>query len=181
METVIGLVVGFALGVLGSWLFWKYLLWIRPNVSIAPKIAISRDKQTGKRVYRFKILNNGKHQVKDVTLGAWVCDLMTVPGGQVSRSLYVFPLNNSETVSLAPNGNADRPWGLTPEVIFRSAPDFDVESLLDDPEKRVLITLRVSDALSGTTVVQQFTFTKDDLVWGHFRVGDSFQIEHDHP
>ena len=179
METVIGLVVGFALGVLGSWLFWKYLLYIRPDVSIAPKIAVSIDEQTGKRVYRFKMHNNGRHQVKDITLGAWVCDLMTVPGGQVSRGLCTLPLNNSQTLTLAPNGDADRPWGLTPEAVFRSAPDFDVETLLDEPEKRILITLRVADALSGTTVVQQRTFTKNDLVLGHFRLGESLQIEHE--
>ena len=179
METVIGFVVGFALGIIGSWLFWKYLLWIRPDVLIASKIAVSMDEKTGKRVYRFKILNNGRHQVKDITLGAWVCDLMTVPGGQVSRGLFTFPLNNSQTLTLAPNGNVDRPWGLTPEAVFRSVPDFDVEALLNEPEKRILITLRVTDALSGTTVVQQRTFTNNDLVWGHFRLGDSLQIEHE--
>ena len=67
--------------------FWKYLLWVRPDVSIAPKIAVSRNDQTGIKTYRFKIYNNGRHQVIGITLKAWLCDLIELPGGNAFSQL----------------------------------------------------------------------------------------------
>lgn len=165
------------MGIAGCWAFWRYLLWVQPDVSIAPKIAVSKNNQTDKNVYRFKILNNGKRQVTNITFKAWICDLMDVLGGKVSRGLYPFPINNSETATLGCKSKVERPWGLTPETVFRSEADFDVDRLLLDPDKRILVTLRVSDALSGTTVVQQRTFDKNDFVIGAFQLGESFSIK----
>lgn len=177
MGIAISILVGLVLGVAGCWGFWRYLLWVRPNVSIAPKIAVSKNDQTGRNVYRFKIYNNGGHQVIGITFKAWLCDLIDLPGGKASHSLSTLPIFNTDTTTLSCRRKADRPWGLTPETFFRSEPDFDVESLLANPGKRILVTLRVTDALSGTTVVQQRTFSKHDLQYGTFCLGEGLEIE----
>jgi hypothetical protein len=137
---------------------------------------MTKDAATGKHIVRFKILNKGKNQVIGITFKAWVCDLLEVPGGKISRALYIFPISNSETATLTPERQTSRPWGLTPEQIYRSEPEFDVMELLSHSNQRILVTLRVSDAVSGTTVVQQVTYCKEDVIDGHFEFGESLEI-----
>lgn len=177
MTLVLGSCLGFIFGVIACWLFWKYLLVLKPNVAIAPVIAMTRNEQTGRRIFRFKIYNKGARQVIGITLNGWVVELLDVPGGQITKALYKFPIRNSETMALNPENTFERPWDLNAETYFRTEPEFDTLELLSHPGRRVMITLRVSDALSGTTVVQQKTYEHSDFKEGMFRIGESMEIE----
>jgi hypothetical protein len=95
----------------------------------------------------------------------------------VSYGLYRFPILNSETKALNPIGNSERPWGLTPEARFNSESEFDAYELLADSARKIMITLRVTDALSGTTVVQQKVYGIEQIKEGIFKIGDSFEVE----
>jgi hypothetical protein len=164
-------------GVIACWFFWRYLLFIKPDVSISPFIAMSRNETTGRPVFRFKIYNKGNRQVIGITLNAWVCRLIDAPGGQISRALYRLPIPNSETRTLNPKDKSERPWGLSPDAYLSSEPEFDLLQLLADPNRKILITLRTTDALSGTTVVKQKTFERRQIKEGMFRVGERMEVE----
>lgn len=176
MELTISISLGFLFGIIACWVFWRYLRWQRPKVEIARKVSLTKDAVTGKQIIRFKILNKGRNQVIGITFKAWVCDLLEVPGGKMSRGLYILPISNSETATLTPRGQTSRPWGLTPEQLYRSEPEFDVMKLLSHSDHRILITLRVSDAVSGTTAVQQVTYCRGDVIEGLFEFGESLEI-----
>ena len=175
MELILTTILGLIVGIIASFIFWGYQRFIKPDVTIAPLITATRDKETGKKIYRFKIRNNGKNQVVGIIFKAWVCDLIDVPGGKISRGIADFPIKNSNTLTLAPKGRSKRPWGLTEERIFRSTPDFDFENMLSE-ERRIMVTLRVSDGLTGTTDVQQRVFSKEDVKEGIFAFGASLEV-----
>lgn len=176
MDMVLPTIAGLIIGVATSWMFWRYLLWVKPKVVLSPKVSVTFDRTKGKKVYRFKIVNTGRHQAINITLRAWVADLMKVPGGEVSRAIYEMPINNSQTATLNPEKDVKRPWGLTSETTLRSEPDRDIEGMLEDCNTIIMVTLRVSDAISGTTIVQQRTYSRADIVRGMFKIGRSFEI-----
>lgn len=177
MEILLSIILGLAVGIISSFMFWGGQRLVKPSVSIASKIAITKDEKTGKRAYRFKVRNNGKNQVVDITFKAWICELSSVPGGNISSGVEIFPINNSNTVTLAPCGKSERPWGLTEETTFRSLPNFDVEDMLADTNRKIMVTMRCSDSVSGTTVVQQKIFTAEDIKEGQFEFGQGMEIK----
>jgi hypothetical protein len=176
MQLLLSTILGFIFGIVACWAFWKYLLWQRPKVAIADKIAVETNDANNSKIYRFKITNKGSNQVVSITLKAWICDLLVVAGGQISRGLHELPISNSETVTLAPKGAANRPWGLTPERIFRCESGINIDEIMAVPNRRILVTLRVTDAISGTTAVQQISYDRKDILQGNFAFGESFEI-----
>lgn len=44
MENILATAIGFIIGIAGNWLFWRYLLFIRPKVVLRPKIAAVIDE-----------------------------------------------------------------------------------------------------------------------------------------
>lgn len=176
MGIIFGTLLGFVFGIIACWLFWKYLLFLKPNIEIAPLISFTKNEKTGRKIFRFKIVNRGVRQVTGITLNAWLCDLMGIPGGKVSRGLYRFPIKNSDTLTLNPEKQAERPWGLTPESTFKSEPEFDAYGLLAVPNHKIMITLRVADAISGTTVVTQKVYGREHIKEGMFEIGGSMKV-----
>lgn len=170
------LFAGCVLGLLATWVFWKYMLRIKPKVEISPHIAVSPVTATGKKRYRFKFINQGSNQVIDISCNAWVCFLQDVPGGSMSHSLYQLPLTQSSTRTLGVNKNVDRPWGLTPEMTISFTPDIDMMKLMADGDRRILLTFRGTDAISGTTVVWQKTYAETDIKAGAFCFGTNMDI-----
>jgi hypothetical protein len=66
-KDIITTLVGFVLGVFGSWLFWRFLLVLRPDVRISPHVLKGHDRlDSGKVVYRLKVYNFGRRQVVDL-------------------------------------------------------------------------------------------------------------------
>jgi hypothetical protein len=70
MGLILGTFLGFIFGVIACWLFWRYLLFLKPNVEVAPFISFIKNEKTGRRRFQFKILNRGKQQVTGITLNA---------------------------------------------------------------------------------------------------------------
>lgn len=176
VEAVASTMVGFALGVFGSWIFWKYLLWVKPSVELSKNVSVSTDSNTGEKTYRVKIINVGRNQVIDISLKAWVVTLMELHGGKVSTAVYEMPVRNSPTMTLNPEKQVKRPWGITSEAYIRSTPDEDIERMLEEKNTKLMVTFRASDALSGSTVVQQVVYSRADIVPGMFKMGRSFDI-----
>ena len=177
MELLYSSLLGCLFGILAAWLFWKYLLFLKPKVEISPFIVAENGSVIGENVYKFKILNNGNRQVINVVLNAWLCELMDVPGGKITTTLAQFNIRKSDTLTLSPAKNNERPWGLTPEATFRFIPHIDLEKELLPPNRRIMIALKVSDAVSGTTVVQQKTYFKKDIIYGEFKFGASLAAQ----
>ena len=176
MELFTSGLLGFSIGLLANWLFWRTLTWQRPKVVIAPEVAVERDPTTGKEIYRFKLVNRGCHQVIGITFNAWVVCLIDRPGGKITKTVKHLPTHNSATQTLAAAGDGNEPWGLVPYVFLSTQPDQPIGALLEEQGTRVLATLRVTDAVSGSTVVHQMTFTAADLVEGQFQLGNDLQV-----
>lgn len=152
------------------------MLVLRPKVSISAEVAKGWSNGISqKRVYRFKIRNDGKRQVINVSLVVTVCTLVDVPGGKISSSIGTI-LPRKTVSALAPRSLAWSSWDIPPIYIFVAKPDIDVEHLLNQPDTRIMATLSASDAQSGTTHVQRVTYTKQDVVDGQYVKGLSFEI-----
>lgn len=176
MESSISAILGFLTGVLATWFFWQTLLWQRPKITIADKVSVETNSQTGKKELRFKIYNAGKNQVTSIKVNAWLCDLHDTPSGAVARGVHHLPIPNSETLTLCAKGKEDRPWGLPPEKTFASSPEVDFTEFLQQPNTRLMFVVRASDAISGSTIVKQITYSKRDLVLGTFTLGESLDV-----
>jgi hypothetical protein len=178
MELFIGTILGFIVGLIATWLFWKYMLVLKPDVSISTQVASELStKNSGRKTYRFKIRNNGKRQVINVSLVVTICRLIDVPGGKISSKIgTIFTKKNAS--ALAPHSISWSSWEIPPIYIFVATPDFDVEELISQPDTRIMATLSTTDAQSGTTHVQRVTYTQHDIIEGNFIKGLGFEIKH---
>ncbi len=174
-EQVIGAVVGFLVGFVTNAVFWKYMLFLRPNVSLSPQVAKGINSENGHTLYRFKIRNNGKRQAVNVSLIVTLCRLKDVPGGRISSNIgTILPIKNIS--ALAGYSTSWTPWELPPIYIFVAKPNFNLDEELDKLNTRMIATLSVTDAQSGTIHVQRTTYRKDDVVVGDFLKGLSLAI-----
>lgn len=176
MGQFIGGSIGFLVGMLATWIFWKYMLILKPKVSISPQVSkdISADNPEQK-VYRFKIRNEGKRQVVNISLVVTVCRLINVPRGKISSNIGTL-LPKKNISALAPKSESWSSWDIPPIYIFVGKPDFDVEQMLSQEDTRIMATLSATDSQSGTTHVQRVTYMLKDLVEGNFVKGLGFDI-----
>ncbi|MCW5206900.1 hypothetical protein VU08_08265 [Desulfobulbus sp. F5] len=171
--------VGFFVGFVTNAVFWKYMLFLRPNVSLSPQVAKEVDQKNGQILYRFKIRNNGKRQAVNVSLIVTLCRLKDVAGGRISSNIGTI-LSMKNVSALAECSVSWIPWELPPIYIFVAKPNFNAEEELGKPNTRMIATLSVTDAQSGTTHVQRTTYRKEDVVDGDFIKGLSFEIKTTH-
>ncbi|MGD2117330.1 MAG: hypothetical protein PVG66_03160 [Chromatiales bacterium] len=172
-SSILGLIAGFS----ASWLFWKYLLNTKPRVEISDEIAVQFHAKTQTPIYTFKLVNRGLHQVTSIYFNAWLCELVDIPRGKVTHGLYKFPISNSDTRTLASKNSADPPWGLEAEMNIATRPEIDATAYLKRGDCAILITCKYTDAISGTTVVQQKHYNRHAIVPGWFPAGDSLKVE----
>lgn len=176
MEIILSIPIGIFVGVLASWIFWKYQFELKPDVKVSDFVAVHTDEADGHEYYRFKLVNLGHQQVTDITFNAWLCELKNVPDGEVSSGVIQLPINNSNTMTLSGINDADRPWGLTPETTFRCKPDVNLLNLLKSKPYKVLITLKASNAVSGSKVVIQKTYDRESFIHGYFSKGVDLNV-----
>ena len=86
-EQIIGAAVGFVVGFITNGVFWKYMLFLRPDVSLSPQVAKKVDAENCQTLYRFKIRNNGKRQAVNISLTVTLCRLRDVPNGKISSNI----------------------------------------------------------------------------------------------
>ena len=165
----IDFLIGLAAGIIATFVFQFLLLQKKPKVVLAQQVSMETLNTSPARYrYSFKAQNKGRHQVVDITLRAWLCELESVEGNEVSKGVYEFSINNSETRTLAPNGKSNRPWGLTSEAEFSAESDQNILQFLSSRNHLIMITFKARDAISGTTLVLQQTYGKRDVVEGIF-------------
>lgn len=178
-DQFIAAVVGFSVGFVTNAVFWKYMLFLRPNVSLSPQVAKEIDQKNGQTLYRFKIRNNGKRQAVNISLIVTLCRLKDVPGGRISSSIgTILPKKNVS--ALEKYSTSCTTWDMTRTYIFVARPNFNAEKELGKPNTRMIATLSATDAQSGTTYVQRTTYRKEDVVNGNFTKGLSFEIKTTH-
>lgn len=170
----IELLLGFLTGLLCTWLSWKYMLFVKPKVAVAP--VVCREVVDGKATYFFKVANEGKHQAIDLKFKASVYKLRDIPGGKIAAMCANLPFNVTGAPALSKRKEEWDYWELPPIYVFMSSPDFDLEALLNDPEARILFTVSVKDAMSGTSVVQRQSYALEDIVDGQFVKGLGFAV-----
>lgn len=165
LDFIIGILAGFV----AAYLYQRFLIFRKPDIILASQISMKElDKLKGRNRYGFKLQNRGKHQVIDITLKAWLCELKEIEGNKVSKGIYEFEINNSNTRTLAPHGKSEEPWGLNYETVLSAESDRNIIEFLNQPDHAVLVTVRATDAISGTTVVQQKEYSQDCIKKGVF-------------
>lgn len=174
----IDLLAGFFAGIAATYAYQIYSLTRKPSIELANEVSMeSLDDLGHKHLYSFKLRNCGRNQVVDITLKAWLCKLVEIDGAKVSKGVYEFCINNSNTRTLAPEGKSDRPWGLTSEAELSAESEVNVPQFLSDSSHRIMVTVKASDAISGTTIVQQQTYSNEDIKEGIFGFRDRMAVE----
>jgi hypothetical protein len=170
------LLFAFLLGFASCWAFWRYLLVMKPEISISPYIAKgwSREER-GKVAYRIKIYNITDTQVINIKAQCLIARLIDIPFGKRKFGKKL-QLKNDELLVLGPKSNLGDSWGISPIYVFTFEPEIDIENLMDQGEK-LIFTLSATDALSGTTVVWRKSYSKEDIKYGDFKWGLEFDIQ----
>jgi hypothetical protein len=164
---IIGTLLSFTLGALTSWLFWRYLLFLKPKVQISPMILKGQSrKEPSKTVYRIKVINLSKRQAINIAVSASICTTSGTPGIDQRRvATRHLTLNFGDLPALGSKTRLGDIWGVAPFFIFWT--DEDIEPFLTEG-CRLVFSLSASDALSGTTVVQRIAYRKADIDVGDF-------------
>lgn len=174
---MIEIVIGFLGGIFTSWIFWKYLHFLKPDVRVSPQIAkaISLDETQEKRTtYLIKVINMGERQAINVSAKAHLCKLADIYGGK-RRITKKIELKGNQVFALGPRKLLGDSWKITPVWYVVLSPQDALEKLVDDNWK-VRFLLSATDALSGTTIVQSVVYGKNEIVNGDFGWGLEFDI-----
>jgi hypothetical protein len=175
LKEVANLLLGFFLGVFGSWLFWKYLLFLQPRVQIS-RILLKgfHHIRTNEIIYRIKVYNSGRRQVVDLVASALIVRVR-----EKKRYLTVRELKLSfdgQIPSLGAVQDLGNPLhAISPVFHFQILDEINLEEQLADDEW-IFFTLSARDALSGTDKVQRVAFNRHNIKEGGFLYGLTFDI-----
>jgi len=120
--------IGFAIGLLSTWFFWKYMLSTKPQLVIADHVIASGSNEPGQKTYRFTLRNTGKNQIIDIAANAWICDLAKTQEREYAMSLYQLPIYKSDTLTLGTKNYIKNPWELPDTFLLPATPDRDMGS-----------------------------------------------------
>lgn len=180
------IIISIILNLAASWLFWKYMLNIKPDILASPIVLKGKSRSDNRKIYRIKIINKGDRQIKDVELTASLLEIKGTLGIDHRRSpVRCVRLNdkceplkvtitNNQILGFGAKEEIYNVWGLsvmlivTIEIKNENGEDFDLESILTD-ERRLVLTISATDALSGTTILQRYSYTKDKILQGDFK------------
>ena len=69
MIEIIGILLCFILGIISSYPFWKYLLFLKPRLKISPYILKGRSlKPESETIYRLKIFNDSNRPIVNLNI-----------------------------------------------------------------------------------------------------------------
>jgi hypothetical protein len=173
MDFFLGQIIGFVIGILSSWVFWYFLLLIKPNVQISNIVNYLPEK----KAFQIKIINKGKRQVVDVQADLFIAERPMVGNSFKMISLYRFKFKRDSVTALAPIQDLEKPWKLLTATTFTTEPNEDALNLMLSPsqyEKRLVFTLSASDGLSGSKVIQRVAFRAKDIRQGRWAKGLEF-------
>lgn len=166
-----GQLLSFIVGIISSWFFWYILLVTKPNVKVSPHIAYNPKDN----YLRIKVSNNSRRQVVDISLQLIVAEKNSpVDNTAVFRAVFHNPVR---PVLDSINAIEDA-WSLPISTVFRVADAKTVIKLLSaQPDRRLMLTLSATDAISNSKVVKRMIYKPDDIHKGVFKPGrKSFEI-----
>lgn len=167
MEIVLSQFIGFVIGVFSSWVFWYYLVNVKPKIEISHSIVYNPTSKT----LHVKIRNGRRRQVTDVQVSLAVVE--EEPNGRL-QTLHIAKLRRDMLFALAPIQDLHKRWSIPVTTVFSTD---DGEQMLEllatkgNGERRIVFVLAVTDGLSGTKVVQQVTYRAEDVKYGRFGLG----------
>ncbi|TKB25339.1 hypothetical protein FCL47_14910 [Desulfopila sp. IMCC35006] len=166
---------GFILGIIGTFLFWRFQINIKPKIAISDHILRGQSNtDPNKYLYRIKVYNLSNRQIINISIGCSLSYKINIGNGKrsVGKSLTVKP----KTVQfLGPKKNWGDPFGLSPVKIFQLT-DIDYIEENFTNEKRILFTILATDAESGAATVLRKVYMLNDIKIGNFEPGLHFGI-----
>lgn len=177
MDLFINQMYGFVIGVLSSWAFWYFLLILKPGVAISPIATYS--KKDGK--FRVKIANRGRRQVTDLQVSLAITERRTHKKATPTLNvIHNLQLVKDSLPALAPLQDLNKEWALPAIYTIRSGEDRTAWDLLDSQhpeERRLVFTISMTDAISGTKVVKRVAYGLSKIKFGRF--GKDFTVVDD--
>ncbi len=176
MIDIVGIVLGFILGILSSYLFWKYLLSLKPQLKISPYILKGKSlKYESDTVYRLKMFNNSNRPIVNFNIKIAIGKIRELNDGS-KRSVIDKVIKNQYWAVLGPKKNIGDHWGLTPvfNITFKSTGE--LEELLSDKENVIQLTIICFDGNSGSAFASRTKYEKKDILNGNFSYGLNLNI-----
>ena len=176
MEVII-IIIGFILGLLASYLFWRYLLLINPRICISSFIAKGHSLINKKHImYRIKIYNNSQRPIINIYYKICIGRLKTTRDGD-SFSVIERVVKEQTINVLGPKKNIGDHWGLSPmhHLTFRSTKE--IEKLLGNPKNVIHLQLICFDSKSGSAFATRKKYSSKDIRQGMFRYGLTFKLK----
>jgi len=171
MDTLINQLLGFVVGIISSWALWYYLLHVKPKIEISPNIAYNPRNGT----LHVKVRNARRRQVTDIQSSLAVVERK--PDGRL-LTLHIARLKRDALFVLAPIQELKLSWSLPATFVFSTE---DGKRMLEqmaekgEGERRIVFVISATDGLSGSKVVQQVSFSMENIRQGRF--GLDFTIE----
>lgn len=163
MELVISNIIGLIVGLLTSYTFLRWQLFVKPNVSISPVVIYSTKKCT----FRIKIANESKRQVTAIQVKLSILKRTQYDNRAVQLVVRHLPLKSEDAFVLTGRRKHKDPWGLLYARTFETQSDNEAFAMLLSPageERRIVLTMEAVDAISGTKVVQKVIYRHEDVV-----------------
>ena len=162
--------IGFFLGLLASWLFWKYLLILKPNLMLED-LVVETVTANGEQCLELGCENVGKRQIIDISIRATVCELhapgTTNPLRLVTR--LKMEMDKADVLNSV-HKNKENDWSLPSYRKFHVLPidentgkEVNLRGLIEEEKRRLIFTIRAADAISGTTTVLRTPSVRIDV------------------
>lgn len=164
------IILGFIFGIVSSWIFWRYLLLLKPKLEIPEVIEIAKNKNN-QIEYIYKTKNLGRRQIIDVSMRATICERINDDPEHSLRLVHKLKIELDKADVLSPKSKSLDPWGLPnyrsfhiQQIDDNTNEPVDIYGLLSDDKNRLIITIKSTDGISGTTIVTRKTYTKANII-----------------
>ena len=163
------IILGFIFGVFASWVFWRYLLFLKPKLEVPTSIKEIINKD-GNKEYIYRTKNLGKRQVVDISIKATICELTNIDPDHPLSLVHKLKIDLDNADVLCYKNKRNDPWGLPnyrgfhiQQIDENTNESINILQLLSNKKRRLIITLRSSDSISRTTVITRHTYTQDNI------------------
>lgn len=177
MAQIIGIIIGFVLGFFSCWLFWRYQLTIKPSFEVSPKVASrTNPKYNTKKIYQIKIINLSLRPIINIRAKAAIQELKLYPNGHKRPTIYNIEFSKAGEAVLGPRMKKIDPWSITNIHYYTARPDKILEDLFVNEQRKLVLTIQATDAISSTTIIKRYTYGKEDFIEGKFAPGERMEI-----
>lgn len=177
MVQIIGIITGFVLGFLSCWLFWRYQLTLKPSFIVSQKVASRNNpKSNTTRIYQIKLINLTSRPIINIRAKMGIHELKLYENEHRRPTIYNIELSPNTDTMLGPKVAKIDPWSITNIHYYTARPEKILEQLFINDQRKLVLTIQATDAISGTTIIKRYTYDKDDFIEGKFAPGDRIEI-----